>query len=141
MLNVVELREMSSDKLAEMLENSHEELFNLRFQKASTRLENYARLQQVRREIAQLETVLHMRRLAIETAVQEPVIATALAGKEWKATSRFVYEDSAWRVNFTDNAGGDIATALVNLNKKQPKGRKSRQLKAPRLVSKVEMAG
>ncbi len=81
MLNVVELREMSGDKLREMLENAREEMFNLRFQKASARLENYARLKQVRREIAQLETVLHMRQQAKDVAAQEPEIASVLAGQ------------------------------------------------------------
>ena len=37
MLNIVELREMSDDRLEEMVENAREEMFNLRFQKASAR--------------------------------------------------------------------------------------------------------
>lgn len=142
MLNIVELREMSGDRLREMLENAREEMFNLRFQKASARLENYARLQQVRREIAQLETVLHARQLAKETAAQEPQIAKALAGKEWKATARFQYEDSAWQVRFIDQDDKEIAQAMVNLNRKKLHGRKARQQKdAPRLVVKHEVAG
>lgn len=142
MLNIVELREMSGDKLREMLENAREEMFNLRFQKASARLENYARLKQVRREIAQLETVLHMRQLAKETAEHEPEIANALAGKEYKATARFQYEDSAWHVRFTDQDDNEIAVAMVNLNKKQLHGRKARLTKdAPRLVLNYKVAG
>ncbi|MCA9934000.1 MAG: 50S ribosomal protein L29 [Ardenticatenaceae bacterium] len=142
MLNIVELREMSGDKLNEMLENAREELFNLRFQKASARLENYARLKHVKREIAQLETVLHARQVAKETAVSEPEIAQALTGKEWKATARFQYEDSAWRVQFVDGDGSEIAVAMVNLNKKHPQGRKARQSKqAPRLVTSYQIAG
>jgi large subunit ribosomal protein L29 len=142
MLNIVELREMSGDKLREMLENAREEMFNLRFQKASARLENYARLKHVRREIAQLETVLHMRQLAKETAEQEPEISKALAGKEWKATARFQYENSAWQVRFTDQDNKEIAIAMVNLNKKQLHGRKARiSQDAPRLVVNFEVAG
>ena len=72
MLNIVELREMSDDRLEEMMENAREELFNLRFQKASARLENYARLKQVRRELAQLQTVL-------QAVPQHPVARAALA--------------------------------------------------------------
>ncbi|MCB8967555.1 MAG: 50S ribosomal protein L29 [Chloroflexota bacterium] len=141
MLNIVELREMSGAKLEEMLENAHEEMFNLRFQQASARLENYARLQQVRREIGQLQTVLHMRKLAKETAVQEPEIAAALAGKEWTATARFSYENSGWQVEFSDKDGNEIATALVNLNKKRVQGRRARQAqKQPRLVTRYEIA-
>jgi large subunit ribosomal protein L29 len=142
MLNVVELREMSGDKLREMLENAREEMFNLRFQKASARLENYARLKQVRREIAQLETVLHMRQQAKDVAAQEPEIAAVLADKEWKATARFQYEDSAWHVRFVDQNDSELAEAMVNLNRKNLRGRKARQQKfAPRLVVKYEIAG
>ncbi len=40
---------------------SREEMFNLRFQQATAQLENHSRVKIVRREIAQIETVLHMR--------------------------------------------------------------------------------
>ena len=141
MLNIVELREMSGDKLGEMLENAREEMFNLRFQKASARLENYARLKHVRREIAQLETVLHARQVAKETAVQEPEVAQALAGKEWKSTARFQYEDSAWRVQFVDGNGSEIAVVMVDLNKKHQHGRKAhRSERAPLLVTSYQIA-
>lgn len=142
MLNIVELREMSDDRLEEMLENAREEMFNLRFQQASARLENYARLKDVRREIAQLQTVLHQRGLAIETAVSQPPLVAALKGKEWKASARFIYEDSVWQVTFSDEDGNEIATAQVNLNKKQPRGRKARRAdKQPQLVTGYEIAG
>jgi large subunit ribosomal protein L29 len=118
MATIVELREMSGDKLAELLENAREEMFNLRFQKASARLENTARLRQVRREIARIETVLRMRQLAKEIALEQPMIANALADKKWTATARFNYEDSVWRVEFIDENRNELAMALVNLNKK-----------------------
>ncbi len=118
MATIVELREMSGDKLAEMLDNAREEMFNLRFQKAAAQLENTARLRQVRREVARIETVLRMRQLAKEVALEHPSIADALADKKWTATARFNYEDSAWRVEFVDADRNEIATVLVNLNKK-----------------------
>ena len=142
MANVVELRGMSDDKLEEMLDNAREEMFNLRFQVASARLEDYSRLKHVRREIAQLETVLHMRQLAKETAAAEPAIAQALANTEWRATARFDYEDSAWHVVFADEDGRELATALVNLNTKRLRGRKERQTRKPlRVVTSYEIAG
>ncbi len=142
MANIVELREMSDDKLDELLENAREEMFNLRFQKATAQLDNYARLRIVRREIAQLETVLKMRQLATETAVAQPEIAAALADKEWKANSNYIYEDGTWQVRFTDDSGSDLATASVDLNKKQPRSRKSRVAKAkPQMVTSYEIAG
>lgn len=141
MANIVELREMSDDKLSQMLENAREEMFNLRFQKATAQLENTARLKIVRREIAQLETVLGMSQLATETAVAHPEIASALANKTWQANVHFVYEESAWDVQFVDEDGNKLASALVNLNRKQPRGRRARAAKQPRLVTSYEVAG
>ncbi len=122
MANIVELREMSDDKLEEMLENAREEMFNLRFQKAAARLDNTARLRTVRREIAQVQSVLHMRGLAVETAVSQPQIASAIAGRDWQSSAHFDYGDSAWQVDFTDSSGNDLASTLVNLNKKKTRG-------------------
>jgi large subunit ribosomal protein L29 len=142
MANIVELRGMSVDKLEEMLENAREEMFNLRFRNASSQLEDYSRVKIVRREIAQLKTVLNMRQLAEDSAVAQPEIASVLAGKEWQATSRFSYEDSAWRVEFVDTDGNDLASAMVDLNKKLPAGRKNyRQKNQPQLVTSFEIAG
>lgn len=142
MANIVDLREMSDKRLGEMLENAREELFNLRFQKASARLEDYARLKLVRREIGQLETVLHMRQLAAEAAAAQPEIARAIQGQNWRANARFVYEDSAWRVVFSDEDGQTLATALVNLNRKRAHGRRNRALQGQRpLVTSYEIAG
>lgn len=131
MANIVELRQMSNDKLEERLEDAREEMFNLRFQQASAQLENTTRLREVRREIAQLETVLHMRQLAIETAAIEPGVAALLAGTDWQANARYVYEDSAWIVDFSDRSGKGLVTAAVDLNKYQPKGRTARSTKKP----------
>lgn len=137
MASIVELNQMSNDKLEKTLEEAREELFNLRFQVASARLENTARLKQVRREVAQVETVLHQRRLATEAAAAEPAIAERLSGKEWQANTRYVYEDSAWQVEFNDKGGKKLATAWVNLNKAQPKRRGDKQ---PQLVVRHEVA-
>ncbi|MCC6601901.1 MAG: 50S ribosomal protein L29 [Anaerolineae bacterium] len=142
MANIVELRGMSDAKLEEMLENSREEMFNLRFQVASARLEDYTQLKAIRRQIAQLETVLNMRQLAIETAVASPALAKALVGKEWEASARFSYEDSGWQVTFVEKGGKELGTALVNLNKKRPHGRRQakEQSQSQRVVT-AEVAG
>lgn len=121
MANIVELNQMSSDKLATRLEESREEMFNLRFQRASGRLENTMRLREVRREIAQLETVLHQRQLATEAAAMQPEIAAKIKNTDWQAVARYVYEDSAWQVEFNDKGGKNLATAWVNLNKAYPR--------------------
>ncbi len=58
-----ELRELSDAELQAKLNEAHEELFNLRFQAATRQLQNYARLGQVRRQIARIETILRERQL------------------------------------------------------------------------------
>jgi len=142
MANIVELRDMDNEELSEMIENGREELFNLRFQNASGQLENYARVKTVRREIAQVQSVLHMRELAAREASQQQEIASVLANQSWTATARFNYEDSAWRVDFADEDGKKLANAMVNLNKSRPQGRKGREnKKQPTLVTRYEIAG
>ena len=60
-----DLRGLSADDLAEKLREAKEELFNLRFQNATGQLENNARLRSVRKDIAQIYTVLRERELGI----------------------------------------------------------------------------
>ncbi|MCP4361055.1 MAG: 50S ribosomal protein L29 [Chloroflexi bacterium] len=142
MANIVELREMNESKLAEMLDDAREDLFNLRFRRTSGQLEDYSRLKAARRNIAQLETVIHMRRLAVEAAVAHPEIAAALNGEEWEAEAHFDYEDSAWLVEFNDADGDEVATASVNVNKKQPKSKREAAKKGqPQLVTSYNIAG
>lgn len=137
MANIVELNQMSNDKLGKMLEDAREEIFNLRFQKASARLENTARLRKVRREVAQLETILHQRQLVTEAAAAQPEIASRLNSTEWQANARYIYEDSAWQVEFNDKGGKKLATAWVDLNKSRPQGRTAGQ---PQRVIRHELA-
>jgi hypothetical protein len=78
-----------------------------------------------------------MRQLAIDSAVEQPEIASALKNKEWYAEARFDYEDSAWKVEFLDEGSDkEIATAKVNLNQKKSGGsrkdRNRQQAKAKR---------
>ena len=54
-----ELRELSMDELSHKERDLKEELFNLRFQRATGQLENLMRLTQVKRDIARVKTVLH----------------------------------------------------------------------------------
>ena len=127
MANIVELRDMSDDQIEELLENAREEIFNLRFQHASARLEDVMRVRHVRREVAQLETVLRMRQLAIEEAVQDPDVVEAINGREWSAEAYFDYEESKWLVSFVDENDDELAEARVDLNKKKIRGRRARR--------------
>ena len=60
-----ELRALSVDELETKLRESNEELFNLRFQAATVQLESHGRLSAVRKEIAQLYTIIRERELGI----------------------------------------------------------------------------
>jgi large subunit ribosomal protein L29 len=59
-----ELRSIGSSELAKQLDDSYQELFNLRFQKVSGQLKNTARTGQVKKQIARIKTLLHERALA-----------------------------------------------------------------------------
>ncbi|MFG1297645.1 MULTISPECIES: 50S ribosomal protein L29 [Xanthobacter] len=52
-----DVRALSPDQLADELLKLKKEQFNLRFQKATGQLENTARNQQIRRDIARIKTV------------------------------------------------------------------------------------
>jgi len=59
-----EIRVMTSDELVQQLDDTYEELFNLRFQFSTGQLENFNRLTEVKRDIARLKTIMRERELA-----------------------------------------------------------------------------
>ncbi len=58
-----EIRDLSSDEIRQKLDESTEELINLRFQHATDQLENPMRLGHVKRDIARMKTVVKEREL------------------------------------------------------------------------------
>jgi large subunit ribosomal protein L29 len=64
-----QIRNLSQTEVARQLDESYQELFNLRFQYSTGQLKNTARLGQVRREIARLRTI--MRESELAAAAQE----------------------------------------------------------------------
>jgi len=56
-----ELRTKTDDELKTEMTGLRKEAFNLRFQKATGQLENTARVRQVRRDIARINTMLGQR--------------------------------------------------------------------------------
>lgn len=60
-----EIRKLTDEELHEKIVELKEELFNLRFQKATGQLENPMRLRQVRKNIARIKTILRERELDI----------------------------------------------------------------------------
>lgn len=53
-----ELQDKNIDELKEDLESAKKELFNLRFQNATNQLQNTARITEVRKNIARIQTVI-----------------------------------------------------------------------------------
>ena len=53
-----ELQAKNIDELREDLESAKRELFNLRFQNATNQLQNTARITEVRKNIARIQTVI-----------------------------------------------------------------------------------
>ncbi len=62
-MKIKEVRELSDRELEEKLLELKEELFNLRFQVATGQLENHMRIQDVRRSIARVKTIMRERDL------------------------------------------------------------------------------
>ena len=58
-MKAADVRAKSADELRTELVALKKEAFNLRFQAASGQLENTARVRQVRRDIARIQTVLN----------------------------------------------------------------------------------
>jgi large subunit ribosomal protein L29 len=64
-LKLKEFRDLSADDLKKQLEETHQELFNLRFRLATKQLVNHREVRRVKRKIARLETLLKERELGI----------------------------------------------------------------------------
>lgn len=68
MMKMSELRSLSDNELNHRLNDSYQELFNLRFQRVSGQLTNTARVSEVRRIIARIKTLQRERELVREAA-------------------------------------------------------------------------
>lgn len=70
MTKFAEIRELSDEQLAAKLEEGRAELFNLRFQMATSQLDNTSRVKNVKREIARIQTELRAREIAAQNAAE-----------------------------------------------------------------------
>ena len=59
-----ELKDQTPDQLDDQLSKLKKEQFNLRFQVATSQLENSARIRQVRRDIARVKTIARQKQVA-----------------------------------------------------------------------------
>ena len=67
-MNLDDIRSRPDEERRDDLSNAGEELFNLRFQSATEQIENPARIRELRRGIARINTVLRERELGIRGA-------------------------------------------------------------------------
>ena len=59
-----EIRSLSAEDLQAKLKEARAELFNLRFQMATSQLDNTARVKQVKKDIARIQTEMRARELS-----------------------------------------------------------------------------
>ena len=67
-MNSREVRSKEDKELRYDLKNLTKELFDLRFQSASENLSNSARINQIKKDIARIHTILNERRMGIRGA-------------------------------------------------------------------------
>jgi large subunit ribosomal protein L29 len=65
------VRDLDDGALIEQVAESKDQLFKLRFQLATGQLSNHARLREVRKDIARLQTELRAREIAAAEALTE----------------------------------------------------------------------
>ena len=63
-MKAAEIRELSAVDLQAKLKEARAELFNLRFQMATSQLDNTARVKQVKKDIARIQTEMRARELS-----------------------------------------------------------------------------
>ena len=64
-MKLKEFRDLSADELKKQLEESHQELFNLRFRLTTKQLVNHREVRRVKRKIARLNTLITEKELGI----------------------------------------------------------------------------
>jgi large subunit ribosomal protein L29 len=70
MAKAAEIRELDDEELENKLVEARKELFNLRFQAATGRLDNNARVTEVRRDIGRLLTVQRAREIELAESAE-----------------------------------------------------------------------
>ena len=62
-MKVTEIRTLTTESLKEKINESHRELFNLRFRIATKQLANHREINSVKKQIARIQTVIREREL------------------------------------------------------------------------------
>jgi large subunit ribosomal protein L29 len=92
-MKTAEIRGMSDEQLALTIKDREKELFDLRFQSATNRLEAHAKIKQARRDLARLLTIQHERKLKVihdqELAPLRQMTLEELAREKKKCINEF----------------------------------------------------
>jgi len=67
-LKVGEIRDFTDEQLKKQLEQTHQELFNARFQVSTQQLTNNREVARLKKQLARLKTVIRERELGIRRA-------------------------------------------------------------------------
>ena len=62
-MKIEEMRKLTTEELRTKIKEAKEELFNLRFQRATGSLEKPARLRELRKQVAKMKTIIREREL------------------------------------------------------------------------------
>ena len=62
-MKISEIRKLSNEEITKEIETAKEELFNLRFNQATGNLEKPSRINELRKQVARMKTVLREREL------------------------------------------------------------------------------
>jgi large subunit ribosomal protein L29 len=77
MARIREIRAMNDDQLRQQIDELNSELFNLRFQRAAYKNPSPARFGQIKKNIAQIKTILREREIEALIAEVEAAAASA----------------------------------------------------------------
>jgi large subunit ribosomal protein L29 len=97
-----ELRELHDEELENRLAEASQELFNLRFQHVTGQLDNYARLGDLRREVARVKTLLRQREIEAAEAQE----AADEADRAEEAARRRARVEASRRANNEEPSDG-----------------------------------
>ena len=71
MATITEINALPTTELQSRLDESHKEIFNLRFQRAQGQMKDTNAIRKVRRNIARIKTVIRQRELAVEMQAKQ----------------------------------------------------------------------
>lgn len=69
-MKINEIRDLSGQEIIDKIQDLKKELFNLRFQNATSQLESPIRIRAVKKDIAKLKTVLKEKELGINANIE-----------------------------------------------------------------------